>query len=43
MLEVASYISMEDAEKTSGCFNSRLRKNNFGYALPGFLGLISIK
>jgi hypothetical protein len=38
MLEVASYISMEDAEKQADALIADLEKNNFGYALPKIFG-----
>jgi len=38
MLEVASYISIEDAEKQADALIADLEKNNFGYALPKIFG-----
>ncbi len=38
MLEVASYISMEDAEAQADALITDLEKNNFGYALPKIYG-----
>lgn len=38
MLEVASYISMEDAEAQADALIADLEKNNFGYALPKIYG-----
>jgi FAD/FMN-containing dehydrogenase/Fe-S oxidoreductase len=38
MLEVASYISLEDAEKQADALIADLEKNNFGYALPKIFG-----
>ncbi|MEC5165607.1 FAD/FMN-containing dehydrogenase/Fe-S oxidoreductase [Flavobacterium sp. PL11] len=38
MLEVASYISMEDAERQADALIADLQKNNFAYALPKIFG-----
>ena len=38
MLEVASYISMEDAEQQADALIADLQLNNFGYALPKIFG-----
>ncbi len=38
MLEVASHISMEDAEAQADALIADLEKNNFGYALPKIYG-----
>ena len=38
MLEVASHISIEDAEKQADALIADLEKNNFGYALPKIYG-----
>lgn len=38
MLEVASHISMEDAELQADALIADLKKNNFGYALPKIYG-----
>ncbi|SHG31784.1 hypothetical protein SAMN05444396_10866 [Flavobacterium segetis] len=38
MLEVASYISMEDAERQADELIEDLQRNNFGYALPKIFG-----
>ena len=38
MLEVASYISMEDAERQADALIADLERNNFGYALPKIFG-----
>jgi FAD/FMN-containing dehydrogenase/Fe-S oxidoreductase len=38
MMEVASYVSMEDAEKQANALISDLKNNNFGYALPKIYG-----
>ena len=38
MLEVASHISMEDAERQADALIADLQKNNHGYALPKIFG-----
>ena len=38
MLEVASHISMEDAERQADALITDLQKNNHGYALPKIFG-----
>ena len=38
MLEVASYLSMEDAELQADALIADLERNNFGYALPKIYG-----
>ena len=38
MLEVASHISMEDAERQADALIVDLQKNNYGYALPKIFG-----
>jgi FAD/FMN-containing dehydrogenase/Fe-S oxidoreductase len=38
MMEVASYVSMEDAEQQANALIADLENNNFGYALPKIYG-----
>jgi hypothetical protein len=38
MMEVASYVSMEDAEEQANALIADLENNNFGYALPKIYG-----
>jgi hypothetical protein len=38
MMEVASYVGMEDAEKQADALIADLENNNFGYALPKIYG-----
>jgi len=38
MLEVGSYVSMEDAERQADALIKDLQENNFGYALPKIYG-----
>ncbi|MGO4820548.1 MULTISPECIES: FAD-binding and (Fe-S)-binding domain-containing protein [unclassified Flavobacterium] len=38
MMEVGSYLSMEDAEAQADALVADLQKNNFGYALPKIYG-----
>jgi hypothetical protein len=38
MMEVVSYVGMEDAEKQADALIADLENNNFGYALPKIYG-----